>query len=82
VPVAGVGDDAWINPDTQTMLQPEIKKFINVILANTWNRYRKAIRRDQKAIAGLEDQIAAGWLGKLTVSVNLLPSCIDCILQN
>jgi hypothetical protein len=64
------------------MLQPEIKKFINVILANTWNRYRKAIGRDQKIIAVLEDQISASWLGKFPVSVNLLASCIDCVLQN
>jgi hypothetical protein len=58
------GDNAWINPDTQTMLQPEIKKFINIILASTWNRYRKAIRRDQKAIETLEAQINMHWLGK------------------
>jgi hypothetical protein len=50
------------------MLQPEIKKFINVLLANTWNRYRKAIARDHKAIVALEEQISAGWLGTFPLS--------------
>jgi hypothetical protein len=55
---------ADIAQETQMMLQPEIKKFINDILANTWNRYRKATNHNQKTITTLEDQIAAGWLGE------------------
>lgn len=34
-------DNVWTNPDTQTMLQPEIKFFINIILTNTWFQYKK-----------------------------------------
>jgi hypothetical protein len=55
------GDDAFTDG---SFLDPSIMTFVNILLALTWARYRKVIKRQSTSIEKKTEEVEAQWLGK------------------
>lgn len=60
------GESAY--EDDVNFLVPEIKCFVDALIVQTWNRYRKAISADAKVLEKEQGILEANWKGEPCVA--------------
>jgi hypothetical protein len=68
------GRHAFVDPDYDDYMRPPIRQFIDVVMANTWNRYRKTISHEQNYMAGLRKAVEELWKGEYVLFSSTVPS--------
>jgi hypothetical protein len=61
------GDDAFLDKETHRHLDSKVKKFIDVVMANSWHRYRKVIKREGTTLTKLRERMDKLWAGECNI---------------
>lgn len=57
------GESAFPADETDFLL-PEVKQFIDVLLVQTWNRYRKGLLREANRLKKDQEALEKEWHGE------------------
>jgi hypothetical protein len=59
------GDDAFVDPDDPRFLKPAVQKFVDIVMVNTWNRFRKLLKHENTRLVKMRQDVESLWKGAL-----------------
>jgi hypothetical protein len=60
------GEDAFLNADDPNYLKPNVLKFMDTLMAHTWQRFKKSLNREQERLEKTRKEISALWQGLIS----------------
>jgi len=70
------GDDGYAD-DEASLIRPPVTKFVDCLLANTWNRHRKWIKSDKAKLDRQRKTVDTLWTGRFQ---SILPHVVLTLL--